>query len=101
MGLGVVFSVGLGVALGFDFDVGLGLGLGFGVGLGLLAHSALYKRFACFASMELNPFRWPIVTWIKWRKFLLKKGNNSHGPTSLQICGAECFRMPIYRAKYG
>lgn len=65
MGLGVVFSVGLGVALGFDFDVGLGLGLGFGVGLGLLAHSALYKRFACFASMELNPFRWPIVTWIK------------------------------------
>ena len=65
MGLGVVFSVGLGVALGFDFDVGLGLGLGFGVGLGLLAHSALYKRFACFASMELNPFRWPIITWIK------------------------------------
>lgn len=65
MGLGVVFSVGLGVALGFDFDLGLGLGLGFGVGLGLLAHSALYKRFACFASMELNPFRWPIVTWIK------------------------------------
>lgn len=65
MGLGVVFGVGLGVALGFDFDVGLGLGLGFGVGLGLLAHSALYKRFACFASMELNPFRWPIVTWIK------------------------------------
>ena len=61
MGLGVVFGVGLGVALGFDFDVGLG----FGVGLGLLAHSALYKRFACFASMELNPFRWPIVTWIK------------------------------------
>ena len=63
--MGVVFGVGLGVALGFDFDVGLGLGLGFGVGLGLLAHSALYKRFACFASMELNPFRWPIVTWIK------------------------------------
>ena len=53
----------------------MGLGVGFGVGLGLLAHSALYKRFACFASMELNPFRWPIVTWKKWRKFLLKKGN--------------------------
>lgn len=63
MGLGVVFGVGLGVALGVDFEVGLGVG--FGVGLGLLAHSALYKRFACFASMELNPFRWPIVIWKK------------------------------------
>ena len=56
----MVFGVGLGVALGVDFEVGLGVG--FGVGLGLLAHSALYKRFACFASMELNPLRWPIVT---------------------------------------
>lgn len=56
----MVFGVGLGVALGVDFEVGLGVG--FGVGLGLLAHSALYKRFACFASMALNPLRWPIVT---------------------------------------